>query len=176
LETSASSIADWAEHGLVTRGVFLDVAAARGAPWIAPGEPVTNDDLLRAQDRAGVGLEPGDAVLLCMGRDQYEADERPYEALIGGSAPVPGIGEEGIRWLAEHRPGILLWDFLEASESPLVAHMLIWAVGLPLVDNCDFRACRDAMKHRRIQTGLVSVAPLRIQLATGCPVNPLLLL
>jgi len=69
----------------------------------------------------------------------------------------------------------LLWDFLEASEAWLVGHLLIWAIGLVLVDNTDFTECRRVMQGRELQAGLVSVAPLRMPSATGCLVNPLLL-
>jgi len=175
LDGSTSSIKEWAEHGLITRGVFIDVASGRDGGWVEPGRPVTAGELAAAERRAGVDIEPGDAVLLRMGRDRYEADGRLYEAFTIGAGPTPGIGEDGIRWLADRQPSMLLWDFLEASESPLIAHMLIWAVGLLLVDNCDFALCCSALQNREHQAGLVAIAPLRLARATGCPVNPLFL-
>ena len=55
-------------------------------------------------------------------------------------------------------------------------HSLIWAIGLVLIDNCDFGAARAALAAAAKGTGLLVVAPLRIPGGTGCMVNPLLLI
>lgn len=176
VDLPTSYIAGWAQHGLITRGVFLDVASIRETGWIQPGNPVTREDLAAAEARAGVTLEPGDAALLCMGRDEFEASGTSYEALTARPQALPGVGEDGLRWLAERGCSMLLWDFLEASEARLVGHLLIWGIGLLLIDNCDFRSCRKAMQGREKLAGLLCVAPLWIPSATGCLVNPQMLL
>jgi kynurenine formamidase len=82
-------------------------------------------------------------------------------------------------WIADRGAAIVGWDFLDAghpSQPPGAVHMLIWAIGLVLVDNCDFAAARAALAAAGKATGLLVVAPLRIPGATGCTVNPLLLL
>ena len=40
--------------GIVTRGVLLDVAAAKGVDWMEPGEGVFPEDLEAAEERQGV--------------------------------------------------------------------------------------------------------------------------
>jgi hypothetical protein len=52
--------------------------------------------------------------------------------------------------------------------------MLIAAIGLILVDNCNFSLAMAALGSQR--TGGLSLAPLRIDGATGCTVNPQLIL
>lgn len=47
--------------GVLTRGVLLDLAPGDRLP---PAHPVTGTDLDAAERRAGVRLEPGDAVVV----------------------------------------------------------------------------------------------------------------
>jgi hypothetical protein len=55
-------------------------------------------------------------------------------------------------------------------------HMLIWAIGLALVDNCDLGTAARLMSETRRSSGLLCVSPLAIRGATGSLVNPILIL
>lgn len=172
------SLADLADAGIVTRAVFADVPAVRGTAWVDPASPVTGDDIDAALAAAGVAFEPGDALLLRMGRDAWEDAGNLYTSMGGDPLP-PGAGVEAARWIADHGVSVLGWDFLDSghpAQPPGAVHMLIWAIGLVLIDNCDFAAARAALAAAGKATGLLVVAPLRIPGATGCTVNPLLLL
>jgi kynurenine formamidase len=176
-DPNGPSMADLVDAGLVTRGVFADIAAARGTDWVDPQVPVGGDDIDAALAGAGVDFAPGDALLLRMGRDAWEAAGNVYTSM-GGDPPPPGIGLGGAEWIADHGVSIVGWDFLDSghsAEPPGSVHMLIWAIGLGLIDNCDFAAARTALAAAGKATGLLVVAPLRIPGATGCTVNPLLL-
>jgi kynurenine formamidase len=177
-DDAAPSIADLADAGLVTRGVLADIPAVRGTDWVDGDEPVTGDDLDAALAAVDVTFEPGDALLLRMGRDAYEAAGNVYASSIA-VPPPPGIGWSGAEWIADHQASIVGWDFLDSShlsQPPGAVHSLIWAIGLVLIDNCDFGAARAALAAAAKATGLLVVAPLRIPGGTGCMVNPLLLL
>jgi hypothetical protein len=70
----------------------------------------------------------------------------------------------------------LCWDFLDAvhvSEPSIPVHLLIWAIGLLLVDNCDLRPAVDATRESGSVFGGLVVAPPPIPRATGCLVGPL---
>ena len=170
------SIVDLAAAGLVARAVFADVPAVRGTPWVEPGYPVSGEDIDRALALAGVAFESGDALLLYMGRDRYEDAGHTYQAPKPGH-PSPGLGEEGARWVADHRVSLLCWDFLDAvlrQPGHSNAHSLLWAIGQLLVDNCHFAS----LKASGVPSGVVGtlvVAPLALPRATGCVVNPLVL-
>ena len=171
-EADPPSVDDVSGEGIFTRAVHLDIAALRGTPWVDPDRPVTGDDLEAAASASGADLEPGDALLVDMGRDRWEAAGRP-----GAPTPLPGIGGDGARWIAEHEIGLLCWDFLDAvhpSEPVAPVHMLNWALGLLLCDNCDFSRLRAQMTGR--STAALVIAPLPMRGATGCNVNPLLIL
>jgi kynurenine formamidase len=167
-------IADLANHKLFTRGVVVDVTAVRGTDWVDAMAPVTGEDIQAGLDAAGVSFEDGDALLLYMGRDRYEAAGHQMNPASG--APTPGAGAGAARWIAEHHVSILCWDFLDAinpSEPAFPVHLLIWAIGLLLVDNCDLRASVDAAAESGSAVGGLVVAPPPLPRATSSLVGPL---
>ncbi|MER5184701.1 cyclase family protein [Streptomyces sp. NPDC002896] len=176
-KTDEDTMVNWAQHGIATRGVLLDVAAARGVDWIPAEEPVTAADLDAALAATGVALEPGDALIIYQGRDRYEAAGNVYPS---GAAAVrrPGIGEDGSKWIASKDPGLVLWDFHDARDNPtgsLEVHNLIFAIGLCLIDNCLLGPAAAALKAAGTSTGLLVAAPTAIHRSTGVIINPLLL-
>ena len=73
---------------------------------------------------------------------------------------------------------MLVWDMLDACNAKLThasAHVLTWAIGLLLVDNCDFVELRAAVGPGTQVAGAVVVAPLVIEGANGVNLNPLIL-
>ncbi len=169
----APSVAELARGGIVTRAVHIDVPSLRGAEWVDADAPVTGADFDAALARAGVAVEPGDALLVDMGRDRFEAAGR-------ATTPDhrPGIGADGARWIEAHHVSVVCWDFLDAfapSEPLAPVHLLNWAIGLVLVDNCDFSRLRAALAPGQATAALV-VAPLPIPGGTGCNVSPVVLL
>jgi kynurenine formamidase len=175
---SGPSVADWAV-GLVTRGVFLDVTEARRVAAVEIDAPVTDGDLDRALELAGTDIESGDALMVYMGRDSFESTHGPLKPLSRSPEGRPGIGTSGAEWIAKQPAGALLWDMLDASnheEEDMAVHLLLWAQGLALIDNCDLGLVRNAMAARRSRTCLLMVAPLNIPGGTGSAVNPLLML
>jgi kynurenine formamidase len=175
-EADEISVSVPARHGLVTRGVVADIAALRGVDWISPDEPVTGDDIDQALGRAGLRIEPGDALLVYMGRDRYEAANGGQPADLKGET-VPGIGYKGAEWIADQPVSILAWDFLDAvypGEPRMAVHWLVWAIGLMLVDNCDYSQAIPVLRQKGRHEGLFVLAPLAIDGATGANVNPLL--
>ncbi len=176
-DTDEDTIVHWAQHGIATRGVLLDVAAARGVDWIVADEPVTDQELERALAATGVQLEPGDALIIYQGRDRYEAAGNVYPS---GAKAVrrPGIGESGAQWIAAQDPGVVLWDFHDARNSETVSlevHSLIFAIGLALIDNCLLGPAAARLKAAGTSTGLLVAAPTAIHRSTGVIINPLLL-
>jgi kynurenine formamidase len=166
----------WA-GGILTRAVFLDVARVRGTPFIDPVAPVTSADLDAALELAGTEIEPGDAIVVYMGRDAYEAAGHSVLPLSTCPPGRPGVGEDGARWISRHPVSVLCWDFVDAypgGDRTAYVHLLIWAMGLALVDNCDLRAVRGALGDRPLKTAMLVVSPLRITRATASLVNPLL--
>jgi kynurenine formamidase len=160
--------------GIITRGVLLDIAAARGVPYLAAEETVTARDLTAAEEHAGVRVESGDAVFVHIGLERREADQ-------GTENPGARAGLDGgcLPWLHEREVAVYSGDCVERipypSEAvPLPLHQIgLVAMGLVLLD-CPrlaelVAACADTGRHEF----LLTVAPLRLPGATGSPVNPL---
>lgn len=175
--TTDDSLLRWSQHGVATRAVLIDIPALRGVPWAVDGEPVTGEEIEAGIVASGVRFEPGDALLLYMGRDRFEKAGNAYPTgLIQGTRP--GVGVSGAQWIAEHEVSVLCWDFHDARSEvsgSLEVHMLIWATGLCLVDNSLLGPAARALRKAGTATGLLSVPPLAIYRSTGCLVNPLLL-
>jgi kynurenine formamidase len=176
------SIVDWYDAGIFTRAVHADISAVRGTDWVAADTPVSGDDIQMALEGSGVSFQPGDALLLDMGRDRFEAAGNSLQ-LIGSvdrGFMQPGVGVDGAAWIADHQASVVCWDFQDSihpDEHEFPVHGLTWAIGLALVDNCSFGALRSALRDRGgAPTGAFSVSPLPVPRGTGCNVNPLLVL
>ncbi len=165
-----------AATGISTRAVCLDITALRGSAWV--DSAVEAAELDAAVAAAGIELQPGDAVLIYMGRDAFEASGRAYGPIGEHPDGRPGLGHSGARWLAEHKISVLCWDFLDAHVpdcSPLPAHTVAWATGLVLIDNCHLGPAVRALAAAGSHAGLLTIGPLSIYGATGSAVNPVLL-
>ncbi|WP_394554792.1 cyclase family protein [Agromyces sp. MMS24-JH15] len=176
-QTDEDTMVNWAQHGIATRAVVLDIPAVRGADWVTAEQPVTAAELDAALAATGVDLQPGDAIVVYQGRDRYEAAGNVYPS---GAAAVarPGIGREGAEWIAAKDPGVLLWDFHDARNEDggrLEVHSLIYAIGLCIVDNCLLGPAVAALREAGTSTGLIVAAPTAIHRSTGVLINPLLL-
>ena len=66
-------------------------------------------------------------------------------------------------------------EIREKHEYHASAHVLTWAIGLLLVDNCDFSPLRAALGPGTSVAGALVVAPIVVEGANGVNVNPLIL-
>ena len=166
-----------ARSGLLARAVYVDIPTLCGTAWAE--RPVTGEDLDGALAAAGVNFESGDALVLDMGRDRFEAARgHPLGGPESDTDAGGGLSAEGARWVAEHGVSMLVWDMLDSCNAKLThasAHVLTWAIGLLLVDNCDFVELRAAVGPGTQVAGAVAVAPLVIEGANGVNVNPLII-
>lgn len=176
-QTDEDTMVNWAQHGIATRGVLLDIPAVRGVEWVTVEEPVTASDLDAALDAADVRVEPGDALIIYQGRDRFEAAGHRYTpgAVL---RPRPGIGSSGAEWIGAHDPGLVVWDFHDARSNDanaLEVHDLIYAIGLCLIDNSLIGPAAAALRVAGASTGMLVAAPPAIHRSTGVLINPLLL-
>jgi len=166
-----------APAGLVTRAVYVDIPGHRGTDWA--DRPVDGADIDAALAGSGLVVEPGDALCLDMGRDRFEA-ARGY--MLGGPETDHdaggGLSSDGARWVAEHQVSLLAWDMLDSREAKAAhatAHILTWAIGLLLLDNCDFAALREVRGPGTKVAGALVLSLLAVAGANGVNLNPLVL-
>jgi kynurenine formamidase len=161
-------------EGIFTRGVLLDVPAARGVDWLEPDDYVTVADLEAAEAHGGVTVSSGDALLVRVGRDACE-DVRG----VGEQSKRAGLDAAAAGWLHERDVAVFGGDCIErmpypSERFPVPLHQIgCVAMGLvlldtPLVEDLA-RACAEHGRHEF----LLTCAPLPIPGGTGSPVNPL---
>jgi kynurenine formamidase len=166
--------------GVMTRGVLLDVARARGVDWLEPGDGVFPDDLDAAERAQGVRVGSGDAVLLRTGYGRKKRER--------GADDVRALGRAGWHvactpWLRERDVALIGADTAQdvhpsgypGLRSPVHAVGIV-AMGLWLLDNCDLERLAARCEGLRRWEFAFQLAPLRITGATGSPVNPIALL
>ena len=99
---------------VVTRGVLADVARAHGVDHFDDGYAVTGDDLDEAVARAGVTVEPGDALLVRTGQMHFL--RQGDRARFGN--PSPGLSTRSIEWLHDHDVAAVATDTLTFEVWP----------------------------------------------------------
>jgi kynurenine formamidase len=157
---------------VVTRGLLLDVAAARGGERLPAGEVITAADAEAALASAGLDIRPGDAVFFHTGHGGlWGTDNERYAA----GEPGPGLALAG--WLADHRvaqTGCDTWSFgpypPESPDAPFaVPQLLNVRHGVVVVENLRLAdAARD-----RLGEFLLVISHAKLRGATGAWVAPL---
>jgi kynurenine formamidase len=166
------------KDGIVTRGVLLDIARLRGVPWLEAGDAIFPDDLDAAERAQGVQLIEGDALLLRTGwyRRRVERGPFPVRQRPGlHAATLPWLHARGVSLIAADASEDVLPSGYPSIELPVHAVGIV-AMGLCLLDACQFDDLADACEARGRWTCAFVVAPLRFRGATGSPVTPLALL
>lgn len=159
---------------MVTRGVFLDVAAVHGMEVLEPGYGVSADDLARAAEQAGAEPGPGDVAVVRTGWGRLFADPAAY---VGKETGVPGMTVEGAHWLAARGIVATGTDTTAYEQIPpgaghrvLPVHReLLVERGIHIIEHM---ACEDAAEAG-LGEFLAVFTPLRIVGGTGAPVRPL---
>lgn len=162
--------------GLLTRGVFIDMAAFKGVPYLEPGTPIHAADLEAWERKSKVKVTSGDAVIVRTGRWARRAAVGPWNV----SAQSPGLHASSAEWFAARGVAVVATDVgLDVMPSGIdgmlvpVHVMLIAALGVHVIDNADLEALAKAASARGRYDFLLSVAPLAVEGGTGSPVNPI---
>lgn len=164
-----------AATGIVTRGVLLDVAAARGVEHLAAGDGVGADDLDAAEAMTGTTVQAGDAVVVRTGLARRVAGGIDTPTLREGLTP------DAIPWLHERDVAIYAGDCIERLPSgydgiPLPLHQVgMVGMGLWFLDNPDVEVLRDACTRYGTAVFALVIAPLAVPGGTASAVNPLAL-
>ena len=167
---------DEAKHGVVTRGVLLDITKVRGVDWLEGGDGVFPDDLEAAEEAQGVHVESGDALLLRLGWFKRRTE-------LGAVAPSfgrPGLHAAALPWLRERGVSLIAADASQDvapsgyNRLPLPVHSVgIVAMGLWLIDAANFEELAPVCERLGRWDFMFMMAPLRLNNTTGSPVNPL---
>ena len=176
---------------LVSRGLLLDVARAKGQELLEPGYPVTPDDLDAACALAGVEVEPGDVVLVRTGQAAHLALEgrpgiggaAPARNLLAYTWPTPGLTVATAAWFHDRDVAAVAIDTLilevypcESEDLFLPVHVLhLVEMGMTQGKNWFLDDLAEACAADGRYTFLLDATPLPFTAAVGSPVNPIAL-
>lgn len=162
------------KHGIVTRGVLIDVPRLRGAPYLEPETPIYTEEIEAWETEAGVTVSAGDAVFFRTGRWARRDAEGPWR-LAGSSA---GIHASVVRWIKERDVAYVGSDAATDVQPSLVegvalpVHtLLVTAMGMNLFDNMDLEALAETAARENRWEFLLTAGPLPVTGGTGSPLN-----
>jgi kynurenine formamidase len=178
---AAAADGQFAEHGvhtiqpMVRRGLLIDVAGFQGLNACPPAHEITPDELDATVQSQGVHVEPGDVLLIRTGWGGRFAEGT--ESYLGHQTGVPGVGEQGAYWLAEHRilaagADTIAFERLGPGDGHAVlpAHrVLLVEAGIYIIE----ALALDELARARVYEFVFVLAPLNLVGATGSPVRPL---
>ena len=161
---------------IVTRGVLLDVARARGVGCLDNSTAITADDLDAAADLASITVEPGDVVLVRSGQMSLFR-ERKRKQYAGA---VAGLALSSAEWFHEHDVAAVAMDnytfevFPSEVDEPLFpVHALhLVAMGLTQGQNFDLETLSEDCAADGVYTFLLEASPQPFTGGLGSPVNP----
>jgi kynurenine formamidase len=170
---------DKARH-IVSRGVLLDVARARGTARLEGSYAVTPEDLEAAEELAGTRVRAGDIVLVRTGQVQVylAGDKHAY------GYPSPGLSIRTPEWFHARDVAAVANDTLtfeifppEIEDLWLPVHALdLVEMGMLQGQNWNLEELSTACGQEGRYTFLLSAMPEPFVGATGTPVAPVAIL
>ncbi len=164
-------------HGIVGRGVLIDIPRLRGVEWLEPGEWVTAEELQAAEDSQEVHLRSGDILVFRTGQHRRRLQLGPWDNNRIGRA---GLHPTTLRLLADREVAAFAADGDgETIPSPVdgidypIHPLQISAMGMAAFDNLQFEDLVEVSAEERRWEFLFVSSPLRISGGTGSPVNPI---
>lgn len=180
-----ASVSAIAERGIVGRGILLDIARYRGVDYLGPGEAVTLDELLATAKAQGVTLQPHDILLLRTGWYGHVSNDPGSHADSFAEFAEPGLqhSAELVRWFHEMEIAFLgsdnftneCWASRDDPRTLALHVALMSRLGVVFSEINDLdRLAADCAADGQ-WTFLYVAAPLRINAASGAPVNPVVI-
>ncbi len=163
-------------QGIVGRGVLLDIPRVRGVSWLEPGDHVTADDLVQAEEAHDLRVGVGDLLFVRVGHRQRRRQLGAWDA----AQDRAGLHPYALEFLADRRVALLGSDgnndtapaATEGVAFPV--HVLaINAMGIHLMDYLRFEELVLMCEREHRWSFLTVIAPLRLQAATGSLINPI---
>jgi kynurenine formamidase len=161
---------------LVTRGVLLDVARAKGVDRLEGGYALTPDDLDAAAELARLDVQPGDVVLLRTGQMQllFAGDK------LGYCIPNPGPSMQTVEWFRSHDVAAVATDSYtyevfppEREDCALPVHLLhLVDMGMTQGQHFVLESLAADCADDGVYEFLLEASPQPIVGGTGTPVNP----
>jgi kynurenine formamidase len=176
---------------LVSRGLLLDVARAKGLEVLDGGYPITPDDLDAACELGKLTVEPGDVLLVRTGQAAHLAlpgrpglaGAPPKRDLIAYTWPTPGLTLATTEWFHSKDVAAVATDTMVLEVYPcedknlyLPVHLIhLVEMGMTQGQNWFLDELADACAADGRYEFLLDATPLPFTNGLGSPVNPVAL-
>ena len=159
---------------IISRGVLIDVAGAKGVSVLPPSYQITPADLAAALAKQRTTLQRGDTVMIRTGKMTVFHDAKAY------LADPPGLSLAGAKWLVEkHGAMVIGGDNLSLEGFPVVekdnwipVHSYLLAErGVPIMEVVYL----EELARDRVYEFAFIGASLKLRGASGSPMRPLAL-
>ena len=161
---------------ILTRGVFVDLAAHRGVDTLEPGYAITTDDLVEYLAAKNLQIRPGDALII---RTGFMAAWRGNWGDYAGG-PSAGLSLHTAPWLRDKDIAAIATDTwgIEVLPNEIDCFQPLHVVslvhtGLAFGEMFDLDALSDDSKTDGIYEFMFSASPLPVTGASGSPVSAL---
>lgn len=169
-------------HGIVGRGVLIDMPRLYGVPWLELGHAVTADEIVAAEKAQGVTLRSGDMLVFRTGHHARRLALGPWNpgpADEGGSGRA-GLHVTALELLHEREIAVFLPDGdgetipsnVEGVCYPIHAIQLL-AMGMVCADSLQFEELVPICEQEKRWEFMVTFSPLRLPRGTGSLFNPI---
>jgi kynurenine formamidase len=174
-----ASVAPIAERGVAGRGILLDMARFRGKDNLDKAETFTHEDLMACAESQGVTIEKHDILIIRTNflKLFFEQGDAFYEGFC-----EPGLvySPELVSWFQDMEVPHLVTDTIanEVTTDPntgaaLPLHCaLMRNLGVTLTEICDLEKLAASCAEDGQYTFFYVAAPLKVNQASGSPVNP----
>ncbi len=168
-------------HGVVGRGVLIDIPRFRGVDWLEPGEAVGRSEMEACEIAQGVHLDEGDILVFRTGHHARRLALGPWD---NGDLPagegkaglhvdtIPWMHERGIAAFLPDGDGETVPSTVDGLADPIHA-LQIAAMGMLAADSLQLEDLGQVCEQEGRYAFLVVGIPLRLPGGTGSPWNPI---
>jgi kynurenine formamidase len=161
-------------RSLVSRGVLLDVARAKGVDRLEGGYPLSSEDLDAAEELGRVKVQSGDIVLIRTGQMTLLPDKLAY------GVPSAGPSTKTVSWFRDRDVAAVATDNLtfevwpcEYEDAILPVHVLhLVEMGMTQGQNFMLEDLAADCANDGVYEFLLEASPQPFTNAVGSPVNP----
>jgi kynurenine formamidase len=160
------------KNGIFTRGILMDIPRLKGVPYLELGTPIYSEDLEAWEKMTGLKVQPGDALIVRVGRWAARKTIGPFRP--GSAWVAAGLHPSVLPWLKQRDVAVLVGEAgqsLGPSDGE-IHDIAIHTLGIHVIDAANLEALAEAAAQRNRWEFLFTVAPLPIPGSTGSPVNP----
>lgn len=166
-------------HGIVGKGVLIDMPRLMGVKWLEPGYSVSVEEIEAAEKAQGVRLGEGDIMVFRTGHHRRRLELGAWNCDYSGEGRA-GIHPTCLSLLHERKVAAFLPDGDGETvpgpmkEIPYPVHPLqITAMGMACTDSLQFEELVNVCEEENRWEFMVVIAPLRLPKGSGSPINPI---